>query len=132
MSCYLKEGSEKYCVDSITVSTPSMPVILVKFYFHLFLINLFLVPVSRSIGNPDPVGSGPFCRIWIRKFLPNPCPRSGSDPPKGAYCQSEKVIFSHQHFHYRYLYFSFSANSEKKFRTLGQNYLKQRHFALFF
>jgi hypothetical protein len=76
-----------------------------------------------TVGDPDLVGSGPFCRI--RTFLSDPDPEiltgSGSVSPKGAYYKSVKVIFSQQHFQY----FSFSQNHEKNFRTFGHNYLKQ-------
>jgi hypothetical protein len=41
--------------------------------------------VVNSVGDPDPVGSGPFWRIRIRKFRPDLDSGSGSDPPKGAY-----------------------------------------------
>jgi hypothetical protein len=82
---------------------------------------------KNQFWDPDPVGpglffvesgSGNFDRIQIR-----------IRPPKSAYYQSEKVIYSHRHFQYRHL--SFSSNPEKNLRTFGQNYLKQREFELF-
>jgi hypothetical protein len=53
---------------------------------------------------------------------------SGSDPPKGAHYQSEKVIFSHQHFQYG-PYFSFSAN-HKKHQNFWSYLLKTSIFKL--
>jgi hypothetical protein len=77
-----------------------------------------LIFLLRSIvGDLDPAGSGPFLSDPDSEILPGSLIRIR--PPKGAYCQSEKAIFSHKHFQY----FSFSANHEINFRAFGPNYL---------
>jgi hypothetical protein len=50
--------------------------------------------INVSVGDPDPVGCRPICRMQTylpdpepnpdRKFSPDPDPGSGSDPPKDA------------------------------------------------
>ncbi len=37
-------------------------------YMYMYCISMF----STSVADPDPVGSGPFCRIRIQTFLPDP------------------------------------------------------------
>jgi hypothetical protein len=89
--------------------------------FHLLTI-LHSCPyyvLISSVGDPDPDlfdGSGNFDPTLIR-------------PPKGAYYQSEKVIFSQQHFQYRVL--KLFSKPQKNLSTFGQTYLKHRHFKLF-
>jgi hypothetical protein len=87
--CYSIENSKVFLIYIENLYFRSVKI--AKICFHKILITYFNVcarlKTILTISIWDLVGSGPFCRIRIR-------------PPKDAYYQSEKVIFSHKHFQY--------------------------------
>jgi hypothetical protein len=91
--------------------------------------------IQYGIGDPDPVGSGPFCRI--RTFLSHPDPEilsgSGSDPLKVLITNQKRLFFHINIFSTGTCTSAFQQTLKKNLRTFGQNYqyLKQRQFELF-
>jgi hypothetical protein len=76
------------------------------------MVFLSMAVIVSSVRDLDPVGSGPF--VVSGNF-------DRIRPPKGAYYQSEKMIFSHKHFQC----FIYSANHEKTSELLVKTTLKR-------